>query len=181
MCSAEPTWQHSSQARRKWVLRPHHQHASVSLTLQLSFAAELRPFNELPFDSHWLHRKPMKHSARWNRRPNPGTGTSRHTRIFTHRPSEARIRRSCPDRFTGYLFIVWSKRRDVRAQISRRHLKQVQYRAKRGRRSKRRCAHIIMPVGLRLQLRASQGRPGGDFVPRGGDSVSSRVASCDDA
>jgi hypothetical protein len=145
------------------------------------FRGGSRPCNELSLDSHWLHRKPMKHSARWNRRPNPGTGTSRHTRIFTHRPSEARIRRSCPDRFTGYLFIVWSKRRDVRAQISRRHLKQVQYRAKRGRRIKRRCAHIIMPVGLRFQLRASQGRPGGDFVPRGGDSVSSRAASCDDA
>ena len=137
MCSAEPAWQHPSQARHKWALRPHHQHASVSLTLRLSFAAEVRHCNELPLDSHWLHRKPLQHSARWNRRPNPGTGTSRHTRIFTHRPSEARIRRSCPDRFTGYLFIVWSKRRDVRAQISRRHLKQVQYRAKRGRRSKK--------------------------------------------
>ena len=72
----------------------------------------------------------------------PARGISRYTRIFTHRPSEARIRRSCPDRFTGYLFIVWSKRRDVRAQISRRHRKQVQNRAKRGQRQERRYSFV---------------------------------------
>ena len=135
----------------RYVHRYHQ--ASVSPTLQLSFAAELRHCNELPLDSHWLHRKPMKHSAKWNRRPDPGTGRGRHTRRITHRPSEARIRRSCPDRFTGYLFTVWSKHRDVRAQISRRHRKPVQCRAKRGRRLKR-CAHIIIPLGLQFQLRA---------------------------